>query len=808
MTNLRYALRTLLRNPTPTLVVVFTLAVAIGTSAIISSTIDSVWHAIPAVNTDHLVFVASTDPRPGQAQAGVSDGLARTWTSVPDLVDFAAESSTVEQFAAFQYDTATVTGRGAPARVSLIRTTANLPSLWGITPDRGRGFRDDDGRIGAPPVALLGYRYWQERYASNPSVVGTPIILNGTSHTIVGIQPRSAGGGIFVETEVWLPIPLDATRAAREERRLSVTARLKPGVTRAQATADLSRIAERLKTQYPNTNRDVGVVVRPLIEQLGGEIPFLLFLLTLIAVLLVAMACANVSNVIYAQMLARRRELSLRKALGATRFDHITQLLGEGFTISVVASAVGLLLGAWGLAALEWLAGPQARVLTDAAINSRVVAAGAVASFLIPLGISLIPAWQSWRTDPGDLRGGARSTSGPVHRMRTALVVLQVGLALVLLVQVAFVARTAWGFRTAVSGFDASRLLTFRVDLSDSRFTTPARINQFYSDLLTRIDSLPGVVSAAAINRLPVADRELSVRVRVDGGPPVPVDALPFTAMASVSQQYLDTLRIPIVRGRNFTGADFGGGQPVALVSEDAARLFWPGRNPLGTQLSIVNANEPATTVSVVGVVGNVRSSDVERRGVPQIYVPSILRPERSMAIAVRTSASDPLQLVSAIRAEAAALEPTEPLFAVLSMEQVRFNDLASTYTIAGLLMAVALVAIALAATGIYGVVSYLVEQRTREIGVRMALGARPAQVLRMIIRQGVRPVMGGGLIGLPAALLLVSAMGSAFAFVDVDDPTVYLSVIATIAFVAFAATYVPARRASRVNPMVALRMD
>jgi predicted permease len=587
-----------------------------------------------------------------------------------------------------------------------------------------------------------------------------------------------------------------------------VSARLKPGVTLDHAERDFAAIAEQLKKEYPATNAQTGVVVRPLVELLGGGIRFLLSLLVLIAGLVVAMACTNVSNVVLAQVSGRRRELSLRTVLGAGRWDHVKQIMAEGFVFSAAAGVIGLTLGAWGLDALKWLGGPQARVLTDASINGRILAAGVITSFLIPFAFSLLPALRGWRPDANDLRQGARSTRGPGHRMRTVLVAMQVGLAVVLLVQIALIGRMAWTMRTATLGLDASRVLTFKMDVSPARFPDPESVSRFYSTLLDRLAALPGVASAGAINRLPVADRDVNVRVRVDDAPPVSADALPSLMLASVSRDYLRTMRVPVVRGRTLETTDFTGGPPVALVSEDAARQLWPRGNAIGSRATLTFPGESDRAVLVVGVVANLRSADIFRRSGAHIYVPWTLRPDRAMAITIRTGTADPVALTPAVRAAAAAFEPDEPIYAVASMEQVLFNDMASSYILTGLLLAVGVLALCLAAAGIYGVVSYVVVQRTREIGVRMAVGARPSAVRRMIVAQAAWPVIGGWLLGLPLALLVAFAMSRAFAFITASDPVNYIAVLGSISLVALAACYLPARRASRVDPIIALRAE
>jgi putative ABC transport system permease protein len=806
MFDLRLALRGMIRSPGPTAVVVLTLGVAIGATTIVYSTIDVVWHMIPAADTDRLVFVASTDPRPSQSQSGMSGGLALTGTSVPDLVDWTGQSTTIEQFGAFRHGSATLTGLDAPLRVSIVHATANLPSMWGFGAVLGRGFTPDEGRPGAEPVAMITHAFWQRQFSSRPEVLGWSILLNGTPHTIVGVLPAEAGTGIFGQRDFIVPLALDAARSARDERRLYVTARLKEGVTREQAAADLDTIAKRLQTEYPRTNAQTGVVVRPLIELIGGETPFVLFLLALIAVLVVAMACANVSNVILAQAATRQHELSLRTALGASRFDHVRRFMIESFVVSAAAGAVGLLVASWGIAGVRWLAGPR---FAQSSLNGRVLLVGAMTSFVVPFAFALLPALRSSRPDPMHLREDARSAgAGSGRGLRNVLVAVQVALAMILMVQIALVGRTAWKFRTAEYGFDPAHVLTLRVDLPDTKYPDATRITQFYTDLLARIDAVPGVASATAINHLPIGDRELSVRVAVEGAPSVDADELPFAALATITRDYLRTLRVPLLSGRGFNDADFGRGPAVALVSEEAARRLWKGTDPVGRRITLNTPPLPNAPLIVVGVVANARSSDLDRRVMPQVYVPSSWHPERAMAVVVRTDSADPIQLVPAIRAQAAQVDPNEPIFAVASMEQVLFNDLSGTYTIAGLLAGIALVALCLAATGIYGVVSYSVTQRTREIGVRMALGARPRAVLRMVIGQGAVPVVAGGVLGLLAAFAFAHLMSTSVGFVDARDPRSYAGVILSMVLVAFAASYVPARRASHVDPVVALRAD
>lgn len=804
--DLRHAVRQFRRGPGAAAVIVITLAVAIGATAIVYSTIDVVWHMVPAANTGRLAFVASTDPRPSQSQSGMSGGLALTGTSVPDLVDWTAQATTIEEFGAFRYGSATLTGLDAPARVSVVHATANLLSMWGLDVALGRGFAPDQARPGAAPVALLTPKFWQRQFSSSADVLGQSILLNGVPHTIVGVLSTQADTRLFGRSDLMVPQVLDGTGAARDERRLYVTARLKEGVTRAQAAAELGAIAEQLRTQYPRTNAGTGVVVRPLIELTGGETPFVLFLLALVAVLILTMACANTSNMILAQAATRHHERSLRTALGASRVDHVRLSMIESFIVSAIAGAGGLLIASWGIVGIRWLAGPD---FAEAGLNGRVMLVGAVTSFVIPFAVALFPALRFSRPEPIHLGEATRLVgAGFGRRARGVLVGVQVALAMVVMTQVVLVGRTAWNLRTAEYGFDPAHIMTFRMDLPEGKYPDATRITQFYTDLLARIEAIPGVVSAAAINRLPIGDREASSRVTIEGAPSVAPNERPFAAVATVTREYLRTLRVPLLRGRAFTEEDFGGGPAVTLVSEEAARRLWNGADPLGSRITLNDAPFPNTPLLVVGIVANARSSSLDPRVMPQVYVPSTWHAERNMAVLVRADRVDPFQLAPEIRARAAQLDPNEPMFAVSSMEQVLFDDLSGTYTIAGLLVGIALIALCLTATGIYGVVSYSVSQRTREIGVRMALGARPRSILRMVVRQGAAPVVIGGVVGLAIALGLAYLMTTSASFVDARDPSSYAGVVVSIVLIAATASYVPARRATKVDPITALRSE
>ena len=807
MHDLKFAVRALTRTPGSSVLVVVTLAIAIATVTIIASTIDMVWRFIPTERTDRLVFVASTDPRPEKSQAGVSDGLARTGVSIPDLADWSERATSIDAFAAFTFQSAALTGLEIPTRILTIQATRNLPDIWGIVPQMGRTFAADEATPGRDQVVLVAHTFWQNQLKGAADVVGRTVIIDGRPRTIVGVLPQETNRGIFRDIDAVTPIVLDRERARRDDRRLYITAVLKPGVEIERAEAELATIARQLQSDYPVTNAQTGVVVRPLIELLGSNITAVVFLLSLIAIIVFCIACANVSSIILAHAATRRRELAVRSALGAGRWQQIRQFMSESLIISTVAGAVGLVLAWWGLVAIRFASANIGGGFGEITLNGRVLTLGLAVTLVAPFGFALIPAWRMSRPDMDELRQGNRGAeSAKGRRLREALVVAQVALALVLLMQVALIGRTTWRLHYLERGFDAAQLLTLRMNLAEADYKELSSVRDFYLRALDRIHAVPGVLSAGMTNALPAADREVNVRFAIQGKPVPNPESNPEAARAAISATYLETMRIPVERGRGFVRADFSNEPPVALVNREAARRYWPGEDPIGRRIRFDDDDQ--SWFEVVGIVGNVRHSNAGSGPTSQVYVPSSWRPERTTVFVVRTSGGDATQLSASIRSAIAELDKTQPVYDVRSMQRVLVEDLGGTYLFSGMLAVFATVALLLAAAGLYGLVSFSVTQRTRELGLRMALGAQRGTILRMVVGRGSLTAAIGVVLGSIGAAALVSLTARVFDEVDLRDPLAYVAVAVPLLTIALLATYIPARRATRVDPLLALRAE
>ncbi len=798
LSNLRQAIRSLRRAPAFTLAAVATLALGIGANTAIFSAVNGVLlHPLSYPDPDRLVVVW-----------GRHTTIGRETASLPDFLDWRAQTRSFETLAAMTSTRFNVTGAGEPEVVNGGIATANLLRVFKVVPAVGRGFRDDEERGGAPRVAMLGEGYWRRRFGAESDVVGSRILLSGVPHTVVGIVPAQLR--LERPVDVWTPLATDTTRPRRADF-LTVFGRLRQGVPIDRAQQEMTTIMGRLEAQYPASNAGWSAEVVGLREQMIGEIrPALLVFMGAVGLVLLV-ACANVANLMLARAAGRSREVTIRSALGASRRRLAGELLLESILLSLLGGTLGLLLALWGVEGLRALGPDTLPRVDEIGLDLRVLGFALALSLVTGLLFGLAPVWRMAGRDLHQgLAGGSRSVAGGsgVHRARSALVLGEVALAFMLLAGASLLLRSFERLQRVDPGFAADRVLTARVTLPRIAYPEEKRWLAFGQELLARTETEPGVRSAALVSDAPLGDSPPYSSFVIQGAealaPAVVQDAAVFTATGS----YFETLRIPLVRGRLFDTGDRSGGRDVALVSQAAAQRYWQGGDAVGARITFGDPADPEVRwLTVVGVVGDVLHEGLNRQAYPQIYIPFEQSPVRSMVLAVRT-AGDPMATVPVVRRAIAGLDPDLPLADVSTLEERKAVSLARPRVNAAVLGGFALAALVLAAVGIYGVVAYGVVQRTRELGIRMALGAGGSTLLRMVIRQGMMPVLGGMVFGLAGALAGGRLLRGLLFGVGSGDPTILALVTGFLVAVALAAMYLPARRASRSDPMIALRVD
>ena len=805
--DLRYALRTLTRSLASTTIVVVTLALAMGTSAVMFTVAEAVLQSVPARDRSRVVSIAATDPQHGRP---------RLQASVPEFADWRARSRSFESIGAMTFTTANLTDVTTPMRLRIVRASADFFPTLGVQAGQGRLFTADEDRPGRDRVALLTEDFWRRQFDAHRSVIGRPLTLDGSVHTIVGVLPASVSVGALRQQDVWIPLAADPARAPRERRVLYVLGRLKAGVTSAQSGAEMSGIARQLEREFPVTNTGVGIAVDPAIEAFGGRgnIRFVIGLLMLMAALLVWIACANVANVVLARATTRRRELAVRSAIGASRLRIVRQLLVEDIVLSVAGGAAGLLLCAWEVDAVKAFAGGDMVILSDLSVDAQVLLFAIAVGLAAPIVFGLLPALRASVPDlRGGLKDGSRGATAGARggRLRGALVACQVALAIALLIEVGFMVRAVRAISTIDQGMNPHNLLTLRVDLPEATYATSQRVRDFYAALTLRVGAIPGVQSAGAINWLPIVNRERPVRFLVDGRPAPSPGEEAWAGLANVTPAYRRTMEIPLVGGRDLTADDSADERPVALISREAARRYWGAADPIGRHIRFLDpSREPETDnrePEIVGIVGDVWTGNRDAPVIPMIYVPQTQAPQHAMALVVRAP-GDAATLANAVRNRVQEIDKDQPVYDVKTMDRHLYEDRADMYIVVTMLVALAGIALGLAAAGLYGVVAYVVGQRTHEIGVRMALGAESGVVQRMIVAQALVPVVIGAAAGLAMGFGLVQTTAVAMREVSPRSPAVYLAVSAVVGMVALAASYFPARRATRVDPLLALRAE
>ena len=797
-----YAARILRRSPGFTLTAVLTLALGIGANTAIFSVVNAtLLRPLPFPHAERLVVLQN------QYKAIGMDAAA---ASVADYIDYRKQRHLFSEVAAVDTGDFNLTGADRPERLQCGVTTAGLFAVLGVRPILGRTFTYEEDRPGNNQVVLLTDGLWKRRFGGDPGVLGRTIHLNGKPYTVVGIVPSILQW--FAPLDAWIPsgfTPEQMSPAKRTNQFLFILARLQPDVSLARARAGMAAFGRVLAKNFPDDYPpSVGWAIRvdSLDELLIGDVRGALLVLLAAVGFVLLIACANVANLSIARASGRMRELSIRAALGAARWRIARQLLTESVMLGVLGGAAGALLGSWGVSLLVAGGPQQLPRLDEVSIDGRVLAFTAAIALLTGLLFGLAPVMQ---VAAGNLHGllkmGARGAGGSLrrHRTRSALVVVEVATSLVLLVAAGLLLRSFASLQKVDPGFRAQNVLTFGVSLPPGRYSTPAQTSGFFSALLERVTALPGVSTAGAVNPLPFSGDNRSGSFTIEGHVVPQGGAGPHADQRVVSPGYFTAMGIPLRRGRLLSDSDSHDAPLAVVVDEALAREYFKNQDPVGRHLRTGAGGPWATVTGIVGHVQHNALDNTQRKAT--LYWPFQQRPAQSLQFVVHT-ASDPMALVSGIQQEVSSLDKDVPIFDVKTMDQRVSASLANRRFAAWLLAAFSGMALLLAAVGLYGVIAQSVAQRRREIGVRMALGAQSGDVLRMIMRQGAVLVAGGLIAGTVAALGLTSLMKSLLFAVKPSDPLTFASVAALLLMVALAATYLPARRATRLDPVTTLR--
>ena len=803
--DVRYGLRLLWRRPGFTAVAVITLALGIGANTTTFSTVNAMLlRPFPFPNLNRIVTVWETAPKQDDNHLSPAPANFREWSE---------QSTQIDQLAAVRGWDANLTGGSVAEHVEGSQVTANFFSLLGMRPQLGRYIGSADFQGGVAPVVVISHRFWQQHLGADPGLVGRQLLLNGQKFIVIGIT--SADFDFPTGSKVWTPLDLNGTaKEDRENHYLTVFGRMKDGVSISQAQANLETIAASLGKQYPKTNASHGVRVINTVEDLTfGSRQFVLMLMGA-AVFVLLLACANVANLQLARASGRQREIALRVALGASRWHVGRQLLVESVLLALLGSGGALFLSSWWLNIVRRTIPPfiveHIAGLKHLQIDSRVFLFTLLVAMITGIVAGLAPAWHFSRPNVNDtLKEGSRggSPTASRRRFRTLLVVSEMALSLVLLVGAGLMVK---GFRTLVTndmGFDRGNVLTFHIVLPEAKYRDKDRIRGFYEQVLRNIQALPGVESAACVTSLPSGWTWNWVDLRAEGKPPASPADMPPVISQVVAPGFFPALRVPLRQGRLLSDQDGPNAPPVVVISETMARQNWPDQNPLGKHIQLGRPQAAQPFRTVVGVVGDVQPGPLDHDPAPTAYVPFAQQPESASAFVVRTS-GNPLTFAGPVNAQLHAMDADQPAYDIRSLEQVVSDGLSGIESSAQMMLTFAVCALILAAAGIFAVMAYSVTQRTHEIGVRVALGARRFDMLSLVVGGAMKMAAIGLGIGLVLALLLTRALSSVlFGVVQIDIVTFAL-LTSLLALVAALAAYIPARWAMRVDPMVALRHE
>jgi putative ABC transport system permease protein len=798
--DIRYGIRSLAKHPAFTAIALITLALGIGANTAIFSVVNAVLlRPLPFDDPERIVWIWDTAPQ-----------LPTIPTSLPDFLGWKEQNRSFERLAAFQGGSMFVdAGDGSTdTRIGLV--TPELFSVFHVSPILGRTFTNEETLPGRFRVAVLSHSMWQSRFGSDPNVSGRTLQLNGATYTIIGVMP--AGFSYPNRAELWRPLPIDPAKLDPGPHYLNVVGRLKPGITLPQAQADMSTIAARLSQQYKEKNAGHGVKLELLTNVIVGDVGLALYVLLGAVGFVLLIACANLANLMLARVGARQKEIALRTALGASRLRIVRQLLTESIMLAVAGGTTGLLLAIW---AVRWIVSLSADTIPrvhEISVDPRVAGFTLFVSVITGVLFGLAPAIQVSRPDLTDaLKESGRTTAGlRRNRLRSALVVTEVALSLVLLVGAGLMMKSFAKLSGVDPGIKPDQVMTMGVAILRAKYPEDEQVAQTYSQLLERAAAQPGVVSVGGTSDLPLTGSNTSDSFIIEGRPPIPKEQEPSTEYHVVTPRYFESMGIPLLSGRDFAETDTRRSPNVVIINDAFARRHFAGENPLGHRLKL--QGQERDPLLVVGVVGNARQLGLDQQPTPELFVPFLQDPlsttyQRSMIIVAR-SKSEPAAIAGPLRAAVTSVDKGLPVWSLKPMTEYLHDSLSRRRFNLVLLSIFSGVALVLAAIGIYGVISYGVSQRTHEMGIRMALGAKPRDVLKLVVIQAMVLALGGVGIGLLAAFGLTRLLKGLLFSVSVTDPMTFLAITMLMSLIALLACLIPARRATKVDPIVALRYE
>ena len=796
--DIRYGLRILWKNPLFTTAAVLTLALGIGANSAMFSVLNAVLlQALPFQEPERLVTIWEINPQQSAEPSLVS---------ASNFADWQSESKVFERMALYDSDSLVLTGAGEPTRIPAAQVSADFFPLLGTQAIAGRTFLPHESQPGNERVVMLSHQLWQRTFNSDPQIVGKALVLNNNSYSVVGVLPPDFR---FTEkADLWTPIPQNgAAETERAARHFLALARLRSDATIKQAQAALDTLAQRLQQQYPESNANWGVKIVELRDYLVVGVRSSLLTLFGAVCFLLLIACANVANLILARTTARQQEFAIRTALGSTRLSLVRQLTIESILLALLGGAVGIALAFWSLKAIAALI-PETVRRGELRLDGWVLVFTLAISLLTGVIFGLIPSLKASRSNLNELlKGSGRAATGGLQhvRVRSLLVISEVGLAVVLLVGAGLMIKSFWRLQKVDPGFNPDQVLTARIFLSNSTYPGAQQRATFFQRLLQQLETVPGVESVGAVTSLPLSGSSMNFRFTVEGQPPPQPGTNNQAQYRAVSPNYFRALGMPLRQGRDLTERDAADAPGVVVINETLARRLFPNGDAIGKRLTI-NYMKP-TPREIVGIVGDVKHLRLDEPAKPEMYVPYLQNPWAFMTIVVRTTVP-PETVAPALRSQVWNLNKDQPIDKLMTMEQILYESVAQPRLYMLLLTGFAVLAIFLAAVGVYGVMSYVASQRTHEIGIRMALGAQQSDILRLVVRQGMVNVLIGIALGLVASFALTSVLTTLLYEVRATDPATYVLVLLLLAGVALLACYLPARRATKVDPITALRHE